>query len=436
MTLFLLTLSPSASTSALSGLLPRPADSFVDAIGVNTHFIYTDTPYVTAWNTVKRLLVASGIRHVRDALVADAAYERRLATLGSAGIRFNLGATIDPNAGENAAYITSFPKRVPSMESFEGPNEFDGSKVHWVADMQAYQKMLFNAAAPTNLPVIGSSMLEAQSALSKLGNSLAGSQTYGNVHKYFANNNPGSSGWGANFPPYGVYGSIAYDLNIAKATFGNIPIMVTETGYNDAGTPPLPQPIKLRYTLRALLEFWNAGVSRSYLYEFVDEGVGEKFGLLDRNAQPKTTYTAVKNLIRALRDPGPAFTLTPLACTISGTASLHHTILQKRNGSYVLILWDEVPSWDTTANVPRTVAPQTVTLSLNAAPSAISAATFNDTGNLVAAPIRAMSASTYTLSINDHVTLVTIQSNLARSMARRRNEPFHWDSGHPARRMR
>jgi len=47
-------------------VVARRADALVDSVGVNTHFGYTDRPYVLAFDRLKVKLAALGIRHIRD----------------------------------------------------------------------------------------------------------------------------------------------------------------------------------------------------------------------------------------------------------------------------------------------------------------------------------------------------------------------------------
>jgi hypothetical protein len=44
----------------------RPADAFVDFVGVNTHLGYSDTTYVDYEGILKPRLLELGVRHIRD----------------------------------------------------------------------------------------------------------------------------------------------------------------------------------------------------------------------------------------------------------------------------------------------------------------------------------------------------------------------------------
>jgi hypothetical protein len=60
---------------AIAVATPKPADaapvpaksaaSFVESIGVDTHFSYTDTPYVSRFQEVKAKLAELGVHHIR-----------------------------------------------------------------------------------------------------------------------------------------------------------------------------------------------------------------------------------------------------------------------------------------------------------------------------------------------------------------------------------
>jgi len=92
---------------------------------------------------------------------------------------------------------------------------------------------------------------------------------------------------------------------------------------------------------------------------------------------------------------------------ISAASSVHHTLLEKRDGSYRLLLWVEAPSWDPVAMTTLTVSPQQVVLSFGSAPSSISAVQFNDSGTTSTQALTTVGSVT-TLSVTDDVTIVTI----------------------------
>ena len=399
---------PTPPTTPVGSITPKQADAFVDSIAVNTQLDYTDTIYYTGWPAIEALLIASGIRHIRAGLNNDPAwYAQRLNALAAAGITMN-GVT---TPGETAAWISGFKQLVPSLASVEGANEWDSNGGSgWVAADQAWQALVFKAVAGS-VPVIGPS-LASSDGYALLG-STVNAQNYGNLHMYFSNYAPGNTGYGDTFPPYGTYGTMAFWLNLVKSNSGSQPIVITETGYQD--NPSIAGFVDdvstAKYLLRTLLLTFNAGVLRTYIYEFADEGgSGEyNYGLVNASGKAKPAYTAIKNLIGALADPGATFAPTPLSLILSGPSTLQYTLLQKRTGIYTLAVWNEVASWDVNASIVKDIAvPFTpVTITFATAPKAISASQFSSMGALVAQTVNG-SGPSYVLSVGDEVSLVTI----------------------------
>ncbi|HEV3156818.1 MAG TPA: hypothetical protein VGZ00_05670 [Candidatus Baltobacteraceae bacterium] len=414
--------TPSAPPAPVSGLSPAPvsqaaqsSDSFVAAIGVNTHFGYCDTAYCTTFSQVNTAITQLGVRHIRDGMGGnqDSTFYNYVNTLGGEGVHFDFiigdfGQLTSSVIAQDQPQIMPFLANVSqSTESVEGPNEYDlGGYSPWASDLQAWMSMLY----PTingKYPVIGPSLDSGDVAT--LGN-ISGLLDYGNGHFYYGGHNPGSPGWGDTYPGLGTYGSIPYNVACVQQMSGTKPVIVTETGYDDLTTDAgwVTPAVKAKYTLRDLLDLWNAGIVRIYLYEMLDEG-GQGYGLLHSSASPKPAYTALQSLLGALTDRGASFSTTPLSYGLSAGSTVDHLLLQKRDGSYRLVLWNEVSGWNTTTNTAVTVAPQTVTLSFAKAPSAISAATIGDTGAAATDTITSPSASLYQLPIDDHVTIITIK---------------------------
>src|SRR6185503_10740498 len=102
--------------------------------------------------------------------------------------------------------------------------------------------------------------------------------------------------------------------------------------------------------------------ARTYLYEFADQGPDtsvreQNFGLIHYNMSEKPAYTAVKNLIDLVEEPGVTpFTPDGLnfSLSLSGAGDLskvHHTLLEKSDDRFYLLLWQEVLSYDSINHV-------------------------------------------------------------------------------------
>jgi hypothetical protein len=88
---------------------------------------------------------------------------------------------------------------------------------------------------------------------------------------------------------------------------------------------------------------------------------------------------------------------------MSADASVHHTLLQKRDGSYRLMLWVETPATD------PAVPTQTVTLSLPTKLRTISQYAWQDSGNFSSTNLTQASNGTLVLKVTDRVTELKLQ---------------------------
>ena len=336
----------------------KPADAFVDAIGVNTHVHFNDTAY-NDFPKVKAALLDLGIRHLRDGLVDSSwqPYYDRLNELGRAGVHAQLICGVPSRYNENYQpphdrIMPTLAKLADSVEAIEGTNEPDLNHrdgADWSAMVREHQKAIFTLvkADPTfgKLPVVGPSICFSNQP--QVGD-LAAYLDYGNSHPY----------------PGGRTPSINIDQELAKQKVisGAKPMMVTETGYQTAVTTtdghlPASEAAEAKYLPRLFCEYFNRGVVRTFDYQLVDGTAGDPadvethFGLLHADFKPRPAYAAMKNLIGLLSDKGRTkagdldFTLTaPGGGKLS--ESIHHTLLRKSDGDYFLLVWNEVPSWD------------------------------------------------------------------------------------------
>ncbi len=383
------------------------SDQFVDSVGVNVHLHYTDTPYYTNFPLIKSSLVSLGVRHVRDGMIDTSltAYYERHNELGAAGIKGLF--IVSPSSTSSA--IEAWPANVASsIEAYENPNELD-SESNGIATLESFMPTLYDAAKHAgtagSLPVIGPSLTKA-SSFTALGN-ISSLIDYSNLHNYFAGRNPGTGGWGN-----GGYGSIGYNMALASIVGGaSRPTITTETGYGNSSTTVnnVPENVSATYMPRLLLEQWNAGIKRTYIYELLSEGGApfSDYGLLRSDGSQKPAFKAVANLLGLLTDPGAPFTPTTFAYQVTGgDSSLHQLLLQKRDGSFYIALWVEKPSYDVNADAAIAVAPEQVTL---VSPRLVSTATayqFDTAGNVATSTLPA--GTSFPLIVTDKLMLVKL----------------------------
>ncbi|HMI58622.1 MAG TPA: hypothetical protein VK511_11265, partial [Gemmatimonadaceae bacterium] len=122
----------------------------------------------------------------------------------------------------------------------------------------------------------------------------------------------------------------------------------------------------------------NRGIVHTSVYEIIDEHVSQadaesNYGLMHNDGTPKPAYTAMKNMLTLLADPGAAATPKPLGYTLVGaTPTIRQALFQKRDGRYYLVLWNDVLVYNTSGKtditnsvvpiaVQLTVQPRTIT---------------------------------------------------------------------------
>jgi hypothetical protein len=111
---------------------------------------------------------------------------------------------------------------------------------------------------------------------------------------------------------------------------------------------------------RLYLDYFRRGIARSFAYELLDEhpdesreNIGANFGLLRNDFSEKPAFVALKRLIALLRDPGPSFKPGALDYSVEGAPpNLRQILLQKRDGSFYLALWNAVSVWDPATRKP------------------------------------------------------------------------------------
>lgn len=351
----------SVAASAGGAVKPQPspetarsAFDFVNSIGANTHLNYFDRLYGN-FPFVKHELASIGIRHLRDGVHLqnsdyNSTFYSRWVQLGKMGIHFD--AVVDPRS--NLGPITpELLQRVydlsgHTIESFEGPNELDISSMNdWSKVDRDYTETLYNAvrAMPNGdgVRVISPSMAFASHGVA-VGD-LSKRVDFGNLHSYPAGKMPAVI-----FPEQTLF---------AREISGNNQVIVTESGYHNAlndhtDQPAVSETASAKYIPRLFLENFAHGIPRTFLYEFLDEASDPAlrdnqlhWGLIRSNQTEKPSFTAIRNLISELNDSTRPAHLQQLSWTLSyNNSSTHHLLLQKSDGEFDLILWQEIPSYD------------------------------------------------------------------------------------------
>jgi hypothetical protein len=363
---------------AIAVATPKPADaapvpaksaaSFVESIGVDTHFSYTDTPYVSRFQEVKAKLVELGVHHIREDLLPGRPDQyTRLNELAQAGIGSTLIMGSPENGDTGLEELLSIARtKLTGVDALEGPNEpySDDNEPDWTANTDAYQQALHEKATSTpqlaSLPIVGPTTIFWQNG--ELGN-ISPWLNYGDIHPY-------SGG----YPPEEY---LERHVDFAALSSGSKPLMATETGFHNAMNwkgdfPATSEAATAIYTPRIFLDYFQQGIARTFDYELVDEFAdpsGEEreshFGLLRNDLSPKPAFTALKNLISIVGEGNESFTPGALDYSVTGNGEkLHEVLLQKADGTYYLALWRSSSVWDPVKQVPLAAPTRPVTVQL------------------------------------------------------------------------
>ena len=420
--------SASATSSSLPLVQGYASDSFVDAVGVNTHLTYGNTPYYNNWPQVLNLLQELGVRHIRDSYFNPTwgpPLAARHQQLAAANIHTNYVLSNLYSPGITSATVQQLKAQVKDMESVEFPNECDVAGNCGLTEALSLVNMKTFGAATVNpagkaagVTVVGPAMAAAQS-YSLVGN-VSSIMNTNNLHVYFAGHNPGSSGWGSYDAEGHSYGSFQYWLDQANLDAPGVPVRITETGYESfageriAGT--IPPDVEESYIPRTLALAFMNGFPRTYIYELLDEVNSPGYGIVDSNLNPKPAYVALANLIANFSDPGTTpFTPGKLPYTvIGGDSTLKQLLLSKRDGSFWLVLWLEQPSYNATTSEYTAVTPQKVEISVGGTYFIPDVGSFDTTGHLNFTGTWAKNyfcVKSMPLTITDQMTLVKIIPN-------------------------
>ena len=105
--------------------------------------------------------------------------------------------------------------------------------------------------------------------------------------------------------------------------------------------------------MNVYLAQFKQGWAYTFIYQLKDNdgGYANSFGIFDTNANPKLGATYIHNLTSVLNDTA-SFTPGTLNYSIPGEpATVHDLLLEKGNGAFELVVWDERPVGEATDNV-------------------------------------------------------------------------------------
>ncbi|MGC4034198.1 MAG: hypothetical protein QM754_21165 [Tepidisphaeraceae bacterium] len=243
--------------------------------------------------------------------------------------------------------------------------------------------------------------------------------------------------------PYAGTGALAdfwkydnFDIPAAALTGGTKPLWATESGYftTNSVSGNVTEAAAGKFVPRLLTEMFNRNVSRTYLYELVDQGsynngayFGDEnarkensFGLARSDGTYKPAFYAVKNMLSLVNEyPNWNKTTKTFGMNVNTAGSLdftlahdptdttgnpdvsdvHTLLLKKSTGEYDLLLWREAGKNDTTGS-------RKVSVTLNAMTS--SATLFGNLASSAMTQTNWSNRSTFTFDVPDSVVVLRL----------------------------
>lgn len=359
-----------AATTTTAPVPARAAEDFVQSVGVATHLTYTDTTYRN-YGLLAQRIEQLGIKHLRDGWGTGSAYASDFVreVLGPMGVKITM--VQDPRLNATPVQLKDMIKNqlLPVIAGVESLNEPDTQGPGWstrARDWTIQVSQAFRGDPVTaGIPLIGPSMADTlNTANHRSMGDLSPYLDYGNTHDY----------------PGDAFQMTDRIVDIVKANVGEMvpgkPIQATETGFSngrlEAPYPATPEAQAAVLMPRLYLDHFRRGIARTFTYELVDEWPDDKFesrfGLLRNDLSPKPAFHTMAALTSLLADPGPAFTPGTLEYGLTGTDAATRTqLLQKRDGSYWLAVWQQSKVWDGTQVLTPPALPLTLTLASPAA---------------------------------------------------------------------
>lgn len=418
---------PLLSTMALSSMLARPATAleaysataFRHSIGVNGVLSHTADP--GRYNAVKTALREMGVLYIRGKITPfNAPRVRDL--WDSSGIRTL--ARVDERVGDRSdakLEMSRIPSGVAaalgagaqSIVSFEGPNEWTHYNTHegWSTELREYTQRLYNEVRNVrglSHPIVGPTIYKRNpEEVRKLGN-IGAWVDASNFHIYTS----------SEMPSYRMDEWFSLSQQMAPGE----PVWVTEYGYHNTlavrSGNPVSELTAARYLTRfAALAFRKSPRGKFFVYEFINSGTSatnreHNLGILRYDLSRKPAFHTYRRMIDVLESASAVQPIS-LDVRLSGeTTGVQQVLLQKAPGQYLLMLWQEVPSWDRKArreiNVPdRSV---TVTLPRNASFIRHDTLPFPGEPGRDAAPVQLPSGrSSATIDVPDHIVILEMR---------------------------
>ena len=364
-------------------LRAKPSDDFVESLGISTKFGFCPGHLCDNYPEVKTLLAELGIRYIRDIPYSEP-WRTRTDLYNDHGIQMlaesvrTWGKPLDSeNISAQLDAIKSWGKMIVGIV---GVNEYDNAFFHscartpgcdpkwseksWPKSYRQFQQRLYEQVnidpELRHLPVVLGPMAHLDN-LEKLDH-LSTICDRGNDHSYSGSWGKPSqeSGWGRE----SVRSMDEVVAQVQQACPGK-KLWITETGYAEKVDGQqnkylLTRKAKAKYLPRVYANYYLQGqIEKTFLFELLSADLTSStgYGIIDTNFQPTPAYYGIKNMISLLGEAEwkrktqswqyPDFETSSLKYILEGdNTDLKHLLLQKSDGTFYLLLWQEVYAYD------------------------------------------------------------------------------------------
>lgn len=320
-----------------------PAGKFYNAIGINAHGVLYPN------NTWPQRLVELDIRNVRGRVGQSTTFVSQLGAFFAQGGKITTNIVQSSNGTLDkvgAAKSLAFLKQnvgAQRVAGIEGPNEFNNTSTrpaNWATverDFIKWQHDTVRADATFNaVPLIAPSVWTRLVTDYKALGDLSQWVDKDCIHYYSGFRRPTLTGPTAY--------NMVQALRDASMLAPTKPIWMTETGWMTGGNVPMSPRAQAKYVLRDYFDAFGNGVEKIFDYQLMDDDTN-LYGLTDVSARPKLAFYALKNMAALVKDNAGGSGV--LDYTVSGApSSLKQMLLQKSDGSFLLVLWLDVDSYN------------------------------------------------------------------------------------------
>jgi hypothetical protein len=398
-----------------------PEADFLDTLGVNAHLNYTDGAYARL-DLVAAHMRYLGLVHLRTHGGGDVVPLQEYVALAAAGIRFNLIATAD-RIGEAVDFAAGLMSRTPgSVVAIEGFNEVN----NWPVAYRGLQGEDAARAAQAELYA----EVRARSELGhvpvlyftggKATGDLSGMADMANVHAYSDN---------ALQPRPFIenalrnYSGAAAHLPFANTEFGNFTLPEgwpeRKPYWANATQLGVDEATQAKIVLNSFFEGAALGVSRSYVYELLDEkpdpdGTQPElhFGLFTFDHRPKASAKALHNLTGFFERTRSVATRGTVEAKVEDSDDAIGSIaIRREDGSLLIGLWNrsEFWRWDQYSSEPAVAPSRPATVWVSTERGRIKAAVFNPLNDTVRS-LRVGKDGRVSLKVPDYPVIVHLRA--------------------------